>query len=146
MEVCPVVGQCGCRHFYAVQLAQIVVCLFQHIDQHRRGSCCEPVTAETFLNQCIQYAKRIIDTVRQEFREMISVITFRHFIYCLFVCQLVPGGKGSQLGLKVAFDFYLCHTANRCVSRSHTDIHQLVQITENTQLRELCHSGDKYKT
>ena len=27
---------------------------------------------------------------------MIAVVTFRQFIYCLFVCQLVHGGKGSQ--------------------------------------------------
>ena len=77
---------------------------------------------------------------------MISVVTFRHFVYRLFVRQFVHGSKSGQFGLEIAFDLHLCHTANRCIIGSHTDIHQLVQITENTQLRELCHSGDKYKT
>ena len=77
---------------------------------------------------------------------MIAVVTFRQFVYRLFVCQLVHSGKCGQLGLEIAFDLGLCHAANRCIIGSHTDIYQLVQVTENTQLRELCHSCNKYKT
>ena len=47
---------------------------------------------------------------------------------------------------KSILQFLSCNTTNRGILRLHTDIIQLIQITEHTDLRKLSHTGKENKT
>ena len=77
---------------------------------------------------------------------MVTVVIVLEFLHGLFAAYAHPFGQNVQVLVHLSGHFLFCDAADGSVFRQHTDILNVIQFTENAQLRELGDSGKEHET
>ena len=76
---------------------------------------------------------------------MIAVIHRLQLGHCLFLGNSVVFRHTQNVTVHLRTQFFGCYAADAGILVIHADILQVVQLTEYTQLRELCDTGQEYE-
>ena len=76
---------------------------------------------------------------------MITVVQTGKALQGFFPARPFLLAQAPEFRLKIPLQFPVCNPAKSDILRQHADVHQLIQIAENTHLRKLGHSRQESK-
>ena len=139
-----VIAQRSLIHLNTLHLPQVEIGLLQHLHQEGGRAAGKPVITIRTLLQGTQHTEGIVHGGEfLVFGEPVSVILASQPIHHLPAGRITFHCQSFQFRREGSFYLRTGHAAKGVIVEVETDIVQLVQITENTHLRELGHSGDE---
>ena len=119
--------------------------LTQHLDQVGRRTATEPVGVDPAIGQCVQQTERIVYIGRRP-REMITVVILFQDFQGLFRSNAEVAGQTVDALTHLFSHLLFRDTADRSILGEHTDILDIIQLAEDTQLGEFRDAGQEDET